>query len=125
MYLTTENASADGRLPEEALRELRGLGAWLKINGEAIYGTRPMEVAQVRNVRYTRKGDSIYAIIPLEKGERLTDKVLIPIDREICEVVCLGYERSLCFERTDVGILAVLPEEVTRQEHYALSFRLI
>jgi len=31
----------DGTIPEEPQRILRTIGAWLKVNGEAIYGTRP------------------------------------------------------------------------------------
>lgn len=32
---------ADGTFPEEQLALLRGIGRWLALNGEAIYGTRP------------------------------------------------------------------------------------
>ena len=32
---------ADGTLPEKGKALLRGIGEWLKLNGEAIYGTRP------------------------------------------------------------------------------------
>ena len=32
---------ADGTIPEHEQQMLRDIGAWLKINGEAIYGTRP------------------------------------------------------------------------------------
>jgi alpha-L-fucosidase len=32
---------ADGTIPEDAQRILRTMGAWLKANGDAIYGTRP------------------------------------------------------------------------------------
>ena len=31
----------DGTIPEEAQRILREVGSWLKVNGEAIYGSRP------------------------------------------------------------------------------------
>lgn len=31
---------ADGSITEEQQSVLRGIGEWLKINGEAIYGTR-------------------------------------------------------------------------------------
>ena len=32
---------ADGTIPEHEQQMLHEIGAWLKINGEAIYGTRP------------------------------------------------------------------------------------
>ena len=32
---------ADGTIPDEQQATLRGIGRWLKVNGEAIYGTRP------------------------------------------------------------------------------------
>lgn len=35
---------ADGSLPETFADELRKIGAWLRVNGEAIYGTRPYKV---------------------------------------------------------------------------------
>ena len=73
---------ADGTIPEEEQKILRDIGAWLKINGEAIYNTRPYFVfgegpTEVKNgaftdvmdcaytsadIRYTRNENSVYAI---------------------------------------------------------------
>jgi len=35
---------SDGTIPDEAVSILRNMGAWLKVNGEAIYGTRPWKM---------------------------------------------------------------------------------
>lgn len=45
---------------------LKGLGEWLKINGEAIYGSKPWSVQNdtlTSGVWYTAKEKSIYAIV--------------------------------------------------------------
>jgi alpha-L-fucosidase len=56
---------ADGSIPENQLKHLKDLGAWLKKNGEGIYDTRPwIRPSQVLNdkteVRFTRKANVLY-----------------------------------------------------------------
>ena len=57
---------ADGTIPEIQVQRLKDLGAWLKINGEAIYGTRCSErtsiVSDSLAVHFTSKDGSLYAI---------------------------------------------------------------
>lgn len=77
---------ADGTIPDEITQVLQGMGGWLKVNGEAIYGTRPFQFfgegptksGQVRvggqveesavkgytpaDIRFTTKGDNLYAL---------------------------------------------------------------
>jgi alpha-L-fucosidase len=40
----------DGRFPQESIDGLRGMGAWLRVNGPAIYGTRGAFVDSVNSV---------------------------------------------------------------------------
>ena len=74
---------ADGTIPEIEQQMLREIGAWLNVNGEAIYGTRPhtvfgegpTEVAEGaftdtkrqeftgQDIRFTTKGETLYAIL--------------------------------------------------------------
>ena len=61
---------ADGTVPPPQVEILRGLGAWLEKNGEAIYGTRPWErfgtlTGDGTEVRFTRNPETgvVYATI--------------------------------------------------------------
>ncbi len=58
---------SDGTIPEVQRSRLLGLGAWLEVNGSAIFGTRPWVRAEGITedgigVRFTRKGNIVYAI---------------------------------------------------------------
>ena len=39
------------------------MGDWLRVNGDAIYGTRIYSKKQQEGVYYTKKADDVYAII--------------------------------------------------------------
>ena len=63
---------ADGSLPEEALQRMKELGAWMRANGEAIYGTRPLYPYCRDKVRFTQSKDGKhrYALCLLDEGTR-------------------------------------------------------
>ncbi len=72
---------AQGRIPDEAARTLRGVGAWMKVNGEAIYGTAASPFARLPWGRATRKGNVLYLhvfdwprdgrlVVPMQGGVR-------------------------------------------------------
>jgi alpha-L-fucosidase len=57
--------TSDGRIPVIQQQRLLDMGAWLDINGEAIYETRKWEGAQENvheNVYFTKKGRDLYVI---------------------------------------------------------------
>jgi alpha-L-fucosidase len=54
-YLLNVGPTADGEFPQESLESLKGIGAWMKVNGEAIYGTSASPLAPLSWGRCTRK----------------------------------------------------------------------
>ncbi|XP_022602764.1 tissue alpha-L-fucosidase-like [Seriola dumerili] len=65
-YLLNIGPMSDGMIAPVFEERLRGLGAWLGINGEAIYASKPWRI-QTENstvqVWYTAKNSTVYAII--------------------------------------------------------------
>ena len=112
----------DGRLPERALNELRGLGKWLKINGDAIYGTRALEVPQIENVMFTKKDDVVYAIVPFDEGVCLENTLKIFSNKQVESITCLGFEASLGFVQSGSEITVTLPSELVGKNPFAVSF---
>ena len=56
----------DATLQPEQVERLLETGAWLEANGDAIYGTRPWEIAEATtdaggDVRFTARGDDLFA----------------------------------------------------------------
>jgi alpha-L-fucosidase len=67
----------DGSISPVQLERLQELGAWLKINGDAIYGTRPWiepatQTGDGLGVRFTQKNGALYAtLLGRPKGRSL------------------------------------------------------
>lgn len=52
-----------GDLDDELIGICKDIGAWLKMNGEAVYGSRPFEIYGNDSVYYTRNKGNVYATL--------------------------------------------------------------
>lgn len=100
--------TADGRIPVIMQERLLEVGRWLERNGEAIYGTRPWRYASDGDaIRYTSKGNTLYAISKGWPGQSLTLK------RALVEkgsaIYLLGYDRPLEWKQGDGGLTIEMP----------------
>ena len=115
------NPDGTGKVPQIQMDLLKELGDWLKINGEAIYGTRPYEklcdnTQLGQPVWYTMSKDSTYGyaiIFDWPKSETFICQGANMIWES--EVTMLGYDEPL--EWVDVGrdkwgMSAMVPEEM-------------
>ena len=55
---------ADGSVPEGVVKVFRGVGKWLRVNGEAIYGTRPYFGFEGVLATQSEDGKNIYVFLP-------------------------------------------------------------
>jgi len=119
----------DGSIPPEPQALLRGVGAWLKVNGAAIYGTRPCWALgfgegphnsgggamsdravgyNAHDFRFTQKADVIYATAM--DWPDVDDHFLIKslstksVDGTISEVRLLGCPTPLDWKLTEQGL---------------------
>lgn len=137
---------SDGTIPEQVQQVLLDVGAWLNVNGEAIYGTRPWrtygegptkvaggsfhdtDVANYKpeDFRFTTKGDVLY-VIGLAwpaNGEAVVRALAATVGSEpVASVALLGGDASLPFEQRVDGLHVHLAGPPPAKYAYALRVK--
>ena len=107
-----------GDLDPEVIRISKDVGAWLKINGQAVYGSRPFEVCSEKSntVIYTRNNGLVYVTLLDWDGGPITLNALRAAGAtlgKVSKVELLGSEVAMEFVQDDQG-LTVTPGETVR-----------
>jgi alpha-L-fucosidase len=138
---------SDGTIPEGVEAVLRDVGAWLKVNGEAIYGTRPWKIYgegptrvtagsfhdtdtagyAAEDFRFTAKGNTLYAI---ELGWPPSGEAVIHSlgssamsGQKIGSVVLIGSDAKIAYQQQADGLWIRLPAQAPGK--YAYAFRIV
>ena len=136
---------ADGTIPEEQKEVLLAIGDWLRINGEAIYGTRCWKRYGEGNavstkgsfsdneatsytshdIRFTTKDNDFYAIVLNWDADHVLIKSLNKEtlgDAKVKDVVLLGSSEKLRWKETPQGFQIYFPKK--KPCDYAYSFKI-
>jgi alpha-L-fucosidase len=134
---------SDGTIPDEVQQVLLGVGAWLNVNGESIYGTRPWRIYgegptkvaagsfhdtdttryTAEDFRFTTKGDVLYAIGLAwpTNGEAVIHSLALTVGTEpVQSVILLGSDTKVQFEHRADGLQVRLPAQAPGKYAYAL-----
>ncbi|MEY4833553.1 MAG: hypothetical protein RL527_1766 [Planctomycetota bacterium] len=105
---------AQGRVPEAAQKTLRGVGAWMKVNGEAIRGTTASPFQRLPWGRATQKPGTLYLMV---FDWPSTGVLRLPIRNRVQAVDVLGTSATCSFVARDAGegTMLMLPLAVDPQ----------
>jgi len=121
----------DGSIDDEEVKFLQEMAAWMDVNSEAIFGTRPWQVfgegrAQgkgghfnegalrytAQDIRFTTKGGMLYAVaLGWPEDRKLTVRSLAAPAGKVTAVSLAGHPGALEWSQTGAGLEVRLPEQ--------------
>ena len=111
-FLLNVGPTAEGVIPAPSVERLQVVGAWLKVNGEAIYGTGPSPLAHPKAGGWfcTSKPGTLYIHFLAWPGKSFT----VTGVKEKVVKACLLADRgkSLSVTQTGEQVIVVLPEKM-------------
>ena len=137
----------DGTIDEKEMAVVESITSWMKVNSEAIYGTRPwkkcgegpaLEAAaplqaqgfnegkgkgfDPEDIRFTTKGNTLYAIVlGWPESRQSLIKSVSAKDGKVTSVTMMGHHGQLSFQQTAAGLNVQLPAEPPCQEAFVLK----
>jgi len=137
----------DGTLPEDQRKVLQEMGDWLKLNGEAIYGSRPwvvygegptqvekghfkqrLEPHTADDIRFTTKGKTLYCILMDWPGEKVSVQSLgeqaALLKGKIKRFSLVGSETKIQWKKGEKALEVELPAEKPCEHAQVLKLEL-
>lgn len=151
-FLLNTGPLADGSLRKESLIQMEAIGEWMRMNGEAIYGSRPWIIygedskkekkqtvisrkgyedavfdatkELTQDIRFTTLNGYLYVIARYWEDDIVKVNILSKQTYPIDSIRMLGIDCSVHWEQTDKGLLIHLPESVKNRTIKTYVFKI-
>jgi alpha-L-fucosidase len=111
-FLLNVGPTAEGEFPDQSVQILKAMGAWMKINGEAIYGTKASPLQPLAWGRCTMKENKEGTTLYLSVFDWPTDrKLVIPdLKNKVISSRFMANGESLNISSTNEGVVIYLSD---------------
>jgi len=120
--------SPEGLFDETAIQRLHEIGDWMAINQEAIYGSRPIAPYKEGQICYTKKGNTVYALILADKCKEIPNESIILkslLPREGTSIKMLGEEKELSWKHYGDYVEVKMPQHKLPCNHaWVLKYKI-
>ena len=115
----------DGRFHPTAISQLKEVGEWLKVNGDAIYATRGRDAglwSEGDNIRFTQSKDksAIYAFALKWPGEKLVLRSVRPAEGSAIRM--MGTDETLKWSLASAGVEVQIPPGMQNESRRPCRF---
>jgi len=103
--------AADGQIPVIMQQRLSDIGEWLKVNGDAVYGTRKRKISKETNegidIFFTQKANSIYAVFT--KWPEKSLEINLEAGTSVKNVSMIGVEKKMQWKVSNNKLSVTIP----------------
>jgi alpha-L-fucosidase len=112
-YLLNVGPTSEGVIPDPSIERLREMGAWMKINGEAIYGTTASPFENLPWGRCTKKVEANGVTLYLHVFDwPASGQLLVPgLKNDVRSAMLLAGDKKLATTKSADGIVVNVPKD--------------
>ena len=113
-FLLNVAPGPDGDWDDSSYYRLKEIGSWMKVNGDAIYGTTFIKPYKEDKFVFTKKNNAVYAIYLADENEPMPKVIYIHSFQKTAatKIYLLGNDKPLITDKKNNAVYLIVPETI-------------